>query len=309
MPIRHSYQTATADDPGSEVSASEWNADHQITDSVDFPVITSAPSGATDVLKLFAQRRANRSLLRQVGQNGIDVTLQPAFFGNSIGMWLPSTGTTIGVFGLAAVTALNSGTSAAVSTPTVGTGSDIASMRRFAFGTGTTATGTSGARDASAHFFRGNAAGRGGFFQFARFAVETFASDIRVILGLTNNTAALAGDPSALVNMCGIGKDSADANWQFMHNDGSGTATKSNTGVAVNATDILDFFMFAPPNGTTIDFELRNAMTGAQLATYQATTDLPVNSTTMVQRAGIMSVSGTTAKLLSVNRMYIETDL
>ncbi len=68
MPIRHNYQSATANDGTKEISSTRWNEDHAITDSVDFPVITSTPSGATDVLKLFAQRRANRSVIRQVGR-------------------------------------------------------------------------------------------------------------------------------------------------------------------------------------------------------------------------------------------------
>ncbi|WWT39550.1 hypothetical protein [Microcystis phage Mae-JY02] len=308
MPIRHSYQTATADDPGSEVSASEWNADHQIADSVDFPVITSTPSGALDTLKIFAARRGGRSVLRMVGQNGIDVSIQPALFGNSIALWLPGTGTTAAINFGTSWTALNSGTGAAQSHPALGTTSDVLSMKRAAFGTGTTATGTSGIRTGVADFWRGNAAGRGGFFFHSRFGVETFASDLRIQVGLAASTAVLAGDPSAFVNCCMVGKDTGDANWQFMHNDASGAATKVNTGIAINNTDVWDFFMFAPPNGTSIAFEIRNAMTGASF-THEATTDLPVSTTFMCARASILSVSGTTAKSLSLNRMYIKTDL
>jgi len=309
MPIRHTYQTATADDTGSEVSASEWNADHSISESVDFPIQTTTPTGATDILKVFAARRAGRSVLRTIGQAGVDVTLQPAFFGNSIRMWFPSTGTAPGVFGQPTLTAINTGTGAAISHVAVGTGSDIASMFRFILGTGTVAGNTSGVRDASAMYFRGNAAGRGGWFQHFRFGVEVSAADIQVQLGMAALTTALAGDPSAFVNCAMLGKDTADTNWQFMHNDGSGTATKVNTGVAVNATDVLDFFCFAPPNGSSVAFELRNAMTGASLFTHTATTDLPVNTTLLNARASIRAPSSTTARQLAIGRHYTETDL
>ena len=44
-------------------------------------------------------------------------------------------------------------------------------------------------------------------------------------VGLCNSTAVLAGEPSALLNMCGMGYDAADAStgsWFFMYNDGTG---------------------------------------------------------------------------------------
>ncbi len=222
---------------------------------------------------------------------------------------VPFDGTAPGVYGQAALTAINSGTGAAISHVAVGTGSDIAAMFRFICGTGTVAGNTSGVRDASAMYFRGNSAGRGGWFQHFRFAIEVTASDIQVQLGMAASTAALAGDPSAFVNCAMIGKDTADTNWQFMVNDGSGTATKVNTGVAVNATDVLDYFCFAPPNGSSISFELRNAMTGASLATHTATTDLPVNTTLLTARASIRAPSSTTARQLAIGRHYAETDL
>lgn len=305
MGIKHSVASS---EPGL-IGATEWDDDHAIDGPLEFPLEPTLPSPLTDVLKVFAQRRANRSLLRIIGQSGVDVSLQPAFFGNTIRMWTPSTGATIGVFGQAALTAINSGTGAAVATPSPGAGSNIAAMWRFTLGTGTVAGNTSGVRDPAAYYHRGSAAGRGGWFIACRFAVETFASDIQVLLGLTAATTALAGEASAYTNMVGIGKDAADANWQFMYNDASGTATKINTTIAVNATDVLDFFCFAPPNGTEVHFELRNAMTGALLASATATTDLPVNTTMLTARASLRAPTSVTARQLSINKMYIETDL
>lgn len=305
MGIKHSVASSA---PGL-IGATEWDDDHAIDGPLDLPLEAALPSPLTDVLKVFAQRRANRSLLRMIGQSGVDVSLQPAFFGNTIRMWTPSTGTTIGVFGQAALTAINSGTGAAVSTPAPGSGSDIAAMWRFTLGTGTVAGNTSGVRDPAAYYHRGSAAGRGGWFLACRFAVEVFASDIQALIGFTAATTALAGEASAYTNMAGIGKDSADSNWQFMHNDASGTATKINTTIAVNATDVLDFFCFAPPNSSSIFFELRNAMTGALLASATATTDLPVNTTMLTARASLRAPTSVTARQLSINKMYIETDL
>lgn len=277
-------------------------------DILELPVQSSTPSAAADILKVFSARRANRALLRMVGQSGIDVSLQPALFGNTIGMMMPSAGTGQSLIGLS-MTALNSGTSAAQSTPGVQTTNDLTWLQRILFGTGTTATGASGIRTATVLYGRGNAAGRGGWFQFFRFGVEVFASDLRLILGMTNNTTALAAEPSTYSHMQGIIKDSTDTNWHFCTNGSDSVGTKVNTGVAVAAGVPLDFFSFCPPNGSEISFMLSNPMTGEILAQHTATTDLPGATNLMVARVGIQSQTGTTAKSLAVNRMYIETDL
>ena len=305
MGMKHSVPSSA---PGL-VGATEWDADHVIDGPLEFPLEAALPSPLTNALKVFAQRRANRSLLRMMGQSGIDVSLQPALFGNTIRLWHPSTGTTVGVFGQSTLTAINTGTGAAISTPSIGSANDISAMPRFILGTGTVAGNTSGTRDATSMYFRGNAAGRGGWFQVCRFGIEQFAADIQVQIGLAVLSTALAGDPSAFVNCAMIGKDTADANWHFMHNDATGVATKVDTGRAVTAGDVLDYFCFAPPNGTSIFFELRNAMTGALIASHEATTDLPVNTTMLLTRASIRAPSSTTARQLSIGKLYTETDL
>jgi hypothetical protein len=278
-------------------------------DVLELPIQASVPAGATDILKVFAQRRANRSVLRTIGQSGIDTSIQPALFGNTIRMWTPSSAATISVMGQAGLTAINSGTGTSISNPSIATTSNIVGMSRFSLNTGTVINSASGVRDPATYYFRGNAAGRGGWFYFCRFGVEVFNSDIQVQIGFATLSTALAGEPSAFLNCCMIGKDSTDTNWHFMHNDGAGAATKVNTTQAAAAGDIFDFFMFAPPNGTTVDFQLNNAMTGAVIATHQATTDLPANTTLMFSRASIRAPTSVTAQRLCINKVYTETDL
>lgn len=305
MGIRHSVLSSA---PGL-IGGAEWDDNHTIDGPLELPIETALPSPLTNVLKVFAQRRANRSLLRMVGQSGIDVSLQPALFGNTVRIWHPSTGTTVGVFGQAGLTAIHAGAGAAVSTPTVGTANDLTAMPRFILGTGTAAGNAAGVRDPASNYFRGNAPGRGGWFMACRFGIEQTAADIQVQIGLAALATALAGDPSAFVNCAMLGKDTGDANWQFMHNDAAGAATKVNTGVPVTVNVPLDFFMFAPPNGTSVFFELRNAMTGAFLVFHEATTDLPVNTTALTLRASIRAPSSTTARQLSIGKVYTEMDL
>jgi hypothetical protein len=309
MGIKHTYQSATPNDPGDEISSSRWNEDHNIDGPLHLPLETTSPSPLTNVLKLFAQRRASRSLLRMVGQSGVDVSLQPALFGNDIRLWAPNTTTTVIAIGQPGLTNIHTGTGAAIATPTPAATNEMTAMRRFQLGTGTVAGNTAGVRDPIAWYHRGSGTGRGGWFHHTRFGIEATAADIQVMVGYAASTTALAGDPSALVNCAMLGKDSADANWQFMHNDASGVATKVNTGAAVTANQVLDFFMFAPPFGSSVFFELRNALTGAVLATHEATTDLPVNTTFLVCRASIRAPTSTTARQLSIGKVYNETGI
>lgn len=269
--------------------------------------IPAAPAAGD--LRWFGISRAGRILPHIIGPSGIDVALQPGLFGNSIYMWLPGTGTTLSIAWGSSWTARNNGTSAAQAHPTKASTNNLTSMNRATFSTGTTTTGTSGVQSSATVAWRGNATGLGGFFFFARFGVETYRSDIRVLVGLSALNAALAGDPSAQANSCGICKDAADTNWQIFVRSGS-TATKIDTGVPVAAGDIFDLMMFAPPNGSGITFRVVNTMTNAVVVDNEyVSTNLPAATTFMYAQARIMSTTGTTAAILALNRIYVECDL
>jgi hypothetical protein len=228
---------------------------------------------------LFSRSRGGRLVPAFVGPAGLDTTLQPALFGNTTFVWLPGTGTTTAINWGSSFTARNLGTGAAQATPARASTNAITSMNRATFGTGTTATGASGIQTSNTVAWRGNAAGLGGFFFFARFAIETFASDMRAFVGLSANNATMAADPSTFANTVGIGKDTADSTWQIITRSAT-TLTKTNTAITINATDILDFYMFATPNGSNVTFNVRNAVTGATLyANTALTANLPHSCT------------------------------
>lgn len=309
--IKHKFNSAKSDgaDP-TRVQPSNWNDDHEITDYVDFPDQASVPSApASGFLRAFARARAGRQLLHTIGPAALDTALQPALFGNSIYMWLPGTGTTVAInFGVN-FTARNSGTGAAQAHPTKASTNAMSSLNRATFGTGTTATGASGIQSGATVAWRGNASGLGGFFFFSRFGIETLASDMRAFVGLSANNAAMAADASTWNNTIGVCKDSADSVWQLVQRNGS-TATKTSTGCTVTAGQILDLLMFAPPNGSDVTMRLVDPASGTVFVDDVAlNTTLPVSTTFMFMQAHCQSVTGTTAKLLALNRMYCETDL
>lgn len=304
MGMKHSVASSA---PGL-IGAAEWDADHVIEESLGLPIQTATPAGVADILKLFASRRAERSMLRMIGQNALDVTLQPALFGNQVMIMMPSAAGAQSLINMS-TSLLNTGTGSSQTTGSTAMTNNLTATRRMLFNTGTTATGHSGIRTAAAEIFRGNAVGRGGWFYVARFGVETFAADIRVLIGLSNNSTAITADPSAQGNQIGLIKDSADTNWHFMSR--GSTLNKFNTGVAVTQGEILDFFCFAPPFGSFVAFMLMNPITGAILAEHvvNVSADMPGATTGMWPKICIQSVTGTTAKSLAIAKLYIETDL
>ena len=261
------------------------------------------------MLKLYARRRAGRLLPEFIGPSGLDSALQPALFGNRMTIWMPGTGTTVAInFGVS-WTARNAGTGAAQAHPALANTNNLTAMRRATFGTGTTATGSSGIQSSATVAFRGNTDGRGGFFYYARLGIETFASDMRVMVGLSALNAALAGEPSAQNNSLIIGKDSTDTNWQVMARNGS-TTTKTDVGLAMAAGQVLDFGMFCKANDNKVTVRVVDPTPGGAvyLDDVELTATLPVNTTFLYMHAQNQSTTGTTAKLLALIGKYLETD-
>lgn len=308
--IKHAFASAKVDGADATlVQPSNWNAEHTIDQYLDIPDVVTPAAPATGNLRLFAKTRASRATLNTIGPLGVDVAYQPSFFGNTIQMWLPSATTAQTAIGTT-YTARNAGTAAAQSTPARASTNAMTSMSRAQFGTGTTATGSSGTQSTATVAWRGNGAGLGGFFFYARFGVETTAADLRVIVGLSASNAALTADASTLANTCALVKDTADSTWQFATRNAT-TLTKTASGCTVTAGQILDLFIFAAPNNaSTIYVRLVDAVTGTIFMDDVAiTSNLPVNTTFMYMHAQTMSVTGTTAKILSLNSMYLEQNL
>lgn len=308
--VKHAFTSAKADGGDTTlVQPSNWNAEHVVDQYLDLPDVVTPAAPSVGALRMFAKTRAARATLNTIGPSGIDVAYQPAFFGNTIIMWLPSNSTSQTAFGVV-YTARNSGTGAAQDTPARASTNAMTSMSRARFGTGSTATGASGTQTAAVVAWRGNGAGLGGFFFNARFGVETLAADQRVFIGLSANNAAMAADGSTWANTCGLVKDSADSTWQFATRNAT-TLTKTPSGATVTAGQILDLYVFTPPNNNaTVYVRLVDVITGTiYMDDVEITSNLPVNTTFMYMQAHTQSVTGTTAKQLAVNKMYLEQDL
>ena len=147
--------------------------------------------------------------------------------------------------------------------------------------------------------WRGDGAGRGGFTVVMRFSFDTLPASTRAFIGLYGTAAdpTLTAEPSAKVDLLGVGWDSSDSNLQFIHNDGSGTATKVSLGVAPAVAVVYELVLIQPPNGGDCIARLYS-ITGAGATLIQQstlTTNLPTTTVFLAPCQNINTAAGGSA--------------
>jgi hypothetical protein len=272
---------------------------------------TPATPGAGS-LRLFARSVGGRILPATIGPSGLDSALQPHIGRNKVARWNAVGNST---------SATTDGTSAATSGTTTVSAVSSASfwgmIRKLEYLVTTAATNAiAHVRGGAGQFsVGGGAANRGGFHSVFVWGPATGVATTthRAFCGMGPAGAPTDVNPSTLLNMCGMGWDDTDANVQFMHNDGSGVATKIDLGASfpvptVDRTNIYRLTMFAPPGTTqSVGYEVENLDTGA-VATGTVTTNLPT-TTTLMGWTIWMSVGATLSVIgIAVSSVYIETD-
>lgn len=279
----------------------------------DLPANASPGTPAASTVRVFGRSVGGKMFPAFVGPSGLDSAMQASFARNKIAQYSPqpgATGLTATGQAIAAVGTATAKTPASTNLYTQTKGIEF-------LVTVAATTAVAGWRSSAAAYWRGNAAGFGGWFYVARFGVATGPSTatttLRSFTGFGNNAAPTDVNPSSLLNMCGMGIDASDSNWQWMTNDGTGTATKTDLGANFvrNNTDrnkVFEVAMFCAPNGSEIFYEITDLGTGS-VATGSSTTDLPVNTTFLAQK-GYASVGGTSSVVgYMLSSLYIETDL
>lgn len=175
------------------------------------PAVAAEPAAAAaDTLKMYAKKVAGRMLPKITGPNGIDTIMQVGLSGNSVFMVAPASGTTAptawgGTLTTAATMSLQQ---------TIASSNPWQATSRKRFATSAAAGNLSGMRTAYTQWFRGNAAGFGGFWFRAQLGQNINLNGAQAFVGLCASTAALgaaAGSVGALLNMIGMGYDTTDA--------------------------------------------------------------------------------------------------
>ena len=271
-------------------------------------------------LNLYARTNAGRTMLKMKGGSGIDTTLQPFLGANRVSLYLPTFGstsiTTNTVLGTTlGVNQFSTGTTAvAVTTSeTVISGTNLfTSMKRSEIATSTAAGTVGDLRFATPQFFRGGAAGLGGFYAVGRYGISTYQSGARSFAGLEDASGALtSAEISANTNILGFGCNTASTTMSFFYNDGSGTASSvplgANYPCNTSDTDVYEYRLFVAPAGTTVYYSLARLNT-TDFIEGSVNTDIPA-ATTMLTPHFYIGNNATAARAeMDIMSMYIETD-
>lgn len=263
------------------------------------PAIATPSAPAASGMKLFSKNFALTPMPFVLSPSDvIPWPVQPMIGEGAYRLFLPATGTTVTSLGWPAITGQGTATAA-----TVGTGNRRTNMQRIEYLVTTpSTTAVAGARmNSNGMAVNGSSSWEGGFCGFMYGGPSTGMSNSshRFFMGMGDTGASSDVQPSSLTSIVGVGWDAADANMQFMHNDGSGTATKVDLGssFAKPTSDravIYRLRLFAPPGTTrTLSYEVTELESGA-VASGTVTTDLP-DATSYVTPKMYASVGGVSA--------------
>lgn len=252
-----------------------------------FPAVGSAAIAAasTDTLKVFARKVSGRMTPKYVGPSGVDQFFQDKISTNQSAFYLPNNGTTVGLnLGIG----WSTGGTVSHPTPSSTAPAIYSQQRRTRWANVVTTTNqTLGLHTVTAmkSFWRGNAAGLGGFNFHCRFAIGLWpAATVRLFVGLSDqNTSPVASDTLA-GNCCGFWHDTTEAAsvLNFVTRNGT-TATKAAITLAANlaAGQCFDAYIWAPPNGSAVFYRLDEINTGTNLVDTSTTTTIPTNTAFM----------------------------
>jgi hypothetical protein len=254
--------------------------------AMPLPAVPAAPTAAmADFLKFYARKIAGRMLPKYIGPSGVDQFIQDKLSTNANALYLPNTGTTVGLnLGIGWTT----GGTVSHPTPSSTAPAIYNQQKRTRWANvATTTNQTLGLHTATAQkaFWRGNAAGLGGFFFHCRFAIGLWpAATVRLFVGLSDqNTSPVASDTLA-GNCCGLWHDTTEAAsvLNFVTRNGT-TATKAAITLAANlaAGQCFDFYMYSSPNGSDIKYRLDEINTGTNRVDTSTTTTIPLNTAFM----------------------------
>jgi hypothetical protein len=274
--------------------------------------VTSPATPAATNIVIYGGNDGAQDGLAFKNSSGQEYLMQDALYNGRKKGWFGTYTTTVNLEA-AAVALTATGTATAAAFALTNDHTKAAGVEHLVTVAATTAV--AGFREAANSFWLGNAAGDGGFSYHCTFGPATGVATTthRMFVGMTTSTAAPTDvEPSSLLNMFGVGYDAADANLQFMRNDGTGTATKTDLGAnfVVPTTDRTALYrldMYAAPNSTTLNYRVTNLTTGNSSTGTITTTDLPAVNTAMSAR-GYMSVGGTSSVIgIALKNLYISS--
>lgn len=155
---------------------------------------------------------------------------------------------------------------------------------------------------------RGSVAGEGGFKFTTYVGSSTALAQQRAFWGLAATTGVIANvNPSSLLNIFGIGYDSAQTTLRVLHNDGAGTATAVDLGAnfPVNNSAIFKIELSCQPAASSMEYVVTNLVNGA-VASGSINTDLPVATTGLLAHLWINNGTTASAAIMDFTSIIVE---
>lgn len=257
--------------------------DNELAVRLPAVTVTAESAAPTDVLKVFARRVAGRMTPRYIGPSGVDQTFQDKISENGQVFYLPNNGTTVGLnLGLG----WTSGGTVSHPTPSSTAPAIYNQQKRTRWANVVTTTNQIlGLRTAAAEkrFWRGNAAGLGGFNFHARFAVGLWpAATVRLFVGLNDSTAGWVASNTLTGNGCGFWHDTTEAATVLTFVTRNGTTATKSTAItlttALAAGQVFDAWIWSAPNGSVIGYRLVDLANGNVLVDTTTSTTIPLST-------------------------------
>jgi hypothetical protein len=288
----------------------------QPDNSIIMPPADPEPAAPTSSPKLYIGRNASRDMLKISTVTDGSTTMQPFLSDRSFVMFKPNTGT-IGTGAGGGPLWTSNGT---VTHPTPSSTAPAISnqMKRTRYANVvTTQNQQLGPRmnvASEQQFWRGNAAGTGGFYFHTRFVVDLWpAATVRIFAGLTASaTGSVCTSNTVLNDTCGLWHDTADAatTFNFVTRNTTTTTKQAITlSNAIAAGNSYDFWMFCAQNGSTIFWKLYDIRYGV---TYSNSTSTTLPTATAFMQPQVQMSNGTanttvTTSAIGVCSIYAES--
>lgn len=291
---------------GAEVAINidaNWDAGLQIDAKTSDPGTPGAGS-----IYVYARQIAGRNMLRQKGPSGVSFAYQPALFEQVVSIATPNAtaeGVTSSLSNNWAVSALGAGV-APTSTEVQGYTAD--------YPTSAAANAVSTIGQTVTQWYRGSTSGANGFFYVSRLHFPdanygTGATGSRIWTGLTNqaigNIMTNSDNPAGSYAGFHYSTTRGDVNWQFITKNGT-TQNVVNTTMPFTVAKLYDFYVYTPPQGTTVYWRIDNLTDGTTQEGNTAT-NLPTNNVAHRGLVSLQTLTGT-ARNIRMAKIYIEAD-
>ncbi len=261
-------------------------------------------------LRIYAKDIAGRIMPKWLGPGGVDTPFQANLGFNRVTWTTPAGGaaltTCISTFGS---TFTNTGT---VANPTPTSTNLLTSVRRVTFSTGITAGTVAGHRQSTLQVWRGNVAGRGGFFYTTRFGTTTLVAGNRAFVGMADSVAAPTNvDPTTNTTpgKIGLAINTNTGNWNLVNNITGTAPTVLDLGAnfPVDTTSLYELVLFSAPNGSSIGWRVNNISTG-NVVSGSLSTNIPSSTTFLAPQFWITNNATGVAAIFNFSGWYLESD-